>query len=547
MERRTTLLVHAGASSSRTIDERHVQQVEAYLALGSPRSLKARSTGHRRVELAPPSTTLVRQSEVASGNGGAQVQHDDLHGKRHGVRFEPRRSQDSSEYIDDTQLACTALESQLFTASTAATAKRLKSPTSSRSSHDRETAQGLITQGYIERIAETSPAGQDYDTASMLTSPRCRAGSEAVAESSYVKTPRITRSAKRVRRLSPEHARSQLDSGSRRVQQVLFSVSADAENVQRREQQRTSNGGTGDGTVTSDDTTSELPTSYSLSDFASNSRVGSKQDRPQLASRSVSDPGPMDEKSHRPPLDMFQSTQYGAGGGWSGHQDGPKPPHSDGKSCTQLDGTAREDHDLQGILRIAAQPSSRRDMAQQSTRTDHLESAEAELYSLAAEIHPPKPTTSIKDFTTHATEELSVLHRKFLAHYSPIMTARRISIHERGHWSVDCSSWRTLKKLAFWRHLQSWIGNGTAGHGIWCTRRADSLLAPRNRFEELVFQADSSNIFEHVRVYCWGELVEHVYLLLYTASEGGVRKLGLKWIDSKGDTIVQMKGPMDHG
>ncbi|KAM3418786.1 hypothetical protein BST61_g4756 [Cercospora zeina] len=550
MERRATLLVHAGASSSRKVDKRHVQQVEAYLARGLPGSVKARSIGNQRVELAPPSTTLVRQSEVASGSSKAQTQREEDCGERRAVELEHHRSQESSEYIDDTQLACTALESQLFTASAVATAKRLKNPRSSRSSHDKNAANGLSTQGHVERVAETSPAGQDNVIASLMTSLTPRAGSEPVAESSYMRTPSITHPAKRVRRLYPEHGRAQLDSQTRPVERVLFTVSADAVDGQTEEKRRTDNDCTGDGTVSSDETTSELPISYSLSDLASSSRDNSNQDRPQLANRSISDPGPMGTLLNRSEVhvpDMLQSTRHATEHGQSGNRDGLKRPGSDGGFRTRFYRTAREDHDPESKICVPAQPNSLRDMAPQSARPDLLEAAEAELSTLAPEIHPPKPTTSINDFTTHATEELSILHRRFLAQYSPVMVTRRIFVHERGHWSVDCSSWRAPKKLAFWRRLQSWIGNGTAGHGIWSTRRADLLLTPRNTFEEPVFQADSNNKFEHVRVYCWGELVEHVYLLLYTASEGSVRKLGVKWIDSKGDTIVQMRGPTNHG
>jgi hypothetical protein len=45
-----------------------------------------------------------------------------------------------------------------------------------------------------------------------------------------------------------------------------------------------------------------------------------------------------------------------------------------------------------------------------------------------------------------------------------------------------------------------------------------------------------------VRVYCWGEVARHVYLMLYVASKSKVRKLGLKWIDADGEVVVQMRG-----
>ncbi|PIB01317.1 hypothetical protein CB0940_00146 [Cercospora beticola] len=551
MERRTTLLVHAGASSSRKDDERHVQQVETYLELEKFRPAKARSLAACNVELAPSSARPVHQSEVAAENAvRAHGQYDKRIVKRQPVENDDHRSevaqlQDSSEYIDDTQLAYTALKSQLFTATTASTSKHLTSRNSGRSPHERDTGNALSPRRPVERISETSPASQDNSNASMVTSPRRRAGSEPVVESSYMRTPIVAHPAKRLRRLYPAYDRAQLDSGSQPVERVLFPLSAGATHDPTGEKRRTENERGDDGTIASDDTTSELPTSYSLSDLASNSRDGSKQDRPQLVNRSVSDPGPISnslEKSCDPQSYMLRSPQHAALGNRSPAKDGIWRTIADEASHSRVEISAGQGLNLKVTLPASTQPSSHRDVAQQQIA---LDPAEAELCSLAPEIHPPKPATSNDGFITHATDELNVLRATFLSKYSPMMVARQISVHERGHWSVDCSSWQAPKKLAFWRRLQIWIANGTAGHDIWCTRIADVRLTSRNRFEEPLLQADSINKFEHVRIYCWGELVEHVYLLLYTASEGGVRKLGLKWIDSKGDIVVRMRGPAD--
>ena len=65
------------------------------------------------------------------------------------------------------------------------------------------------------------------------------------------------------------------------------------------------------------------------------------------------------------------------------------------------------------------------------------------------------------------------------------------------------------------------IGPGRVGWGVWCTREADTLV---------------------VRVYCWGEVARHVYLMLYVASKSKVRKLGLNWVDADGEVVVQMRG-----
>ena len=45
-----------------------------------------------------------------------------------------------------------------------------------------------------------------------------------------------------------------------------------------------------------------------------------------------------------------------------------------------------------------------------------------------------------------------------------------------------------------------------------------------------------------VKVFCWGEVVPHVYLLLYVASNNRVRKSGLQWVDAEGEVVVRMRG-----
>jgi hypothetical protein len=43
-----------------------------------------------------------------------------------------------------------------------------------------------------------------------------------------------------------------------------------------------------------------------------------------------------------------------------------------------------------------------------------------------------------------------------------------------------------------------------------------------------------------VRLYCWGEVVEHFWLLLWLCSNGMVASLGLRWIDADGVAVVGM-------
>jgi hypothetical protein len=113
---------------------------------------------------------------------------------------------------------------------------------------------------------------------------------------------------------------------------------------------------------------------------------------------------------------------------------------------------------------------------------------------------------------------------------------------ERGHWLVGCPEWPPEWQLKFWNTLQTVIGGGSAGWGVWCSRGKEAPLAFDSQTVESEQNVDASAFFP-VRIYCWGEIVKHIYLLLYVASSSKVRKLGLQWIDAEGQVVVQMQGP----
>lgn len=43
-----------------------------------------------------------------------------------------------------------------------------------------------------------------------------------------------------------------------------------------------------------------------------------------------------------------------------------------------------------------------------------------------------------------------------------------------------------------------------------------------------------------LKIYAWGEIAVHVYLLLFLASERRIRKMGAQWRDSREEVIIQM-------
>ncbi|KAJ5781239.1 hypothetical protein N7457_006399 [Penicillium paradoxum] len=186
------------------------------------------------------------------------------------------------------------------------------------------------------------------------------------------------------------------------------------------------------------------------------------------------------------------------------------------------------------------------------------------LTSLPLQIHPPKPPISTARFTTHVTPTLSMLTERLkpARTYKPSRQSRPLDPLERGYWllrfaiepqdegtrdstelpspgtidankpkpkSKDIHVWPASLFHAFWSFLQDFIGkDGRAGWGVWCILEA----APSSQ--------SSSATHVALKVYTWGEVVMHVYLLLFLASERQVRGMGIQWRDAKEEVIIQM-------
>lgn len=153
-------------------------------------------------------------------------------------------------------------------------------------------------------------------------------------------------------------------------------------------------------------------------------------------------------------------------------------------------------------------------------------------------ILPPPPPIASRPFTTHLTPTLSLLAQRLnLARvFVPLSQSREVTVLERGYWFIrlllsGCNSggdaradgvWGTELFTRFWTFLHEFISEGRAGWGVWCVREKD---------------ADSYHV---VKIYSWGEVMPHIYLLLFLASERHIRKLGVQWRDATDDVVVQM-------
>lgn len=94
--------------------------------------------------------------------------------------------------------------------------------------------------------------------------------------------------------------------------------------------------------------------------------------------------------------------------------------------------------------------------------------------------------------------------------------------------------------------MREFVGeNGQAGWGTWCVREfreggggdgdgdgdeeGNHGMASRQPMEEIV------------KVYCWGEVVGEIWLLLWVGSKRKVDGVGARWVDAGGVAVVMMK------
>lgn len=165
------------------------------------------------------------------------------------------------------------------------------------------------------------------------------------------------------------------------------------------------------------------------------------------------------------------------------------------------------------------------------------------------EIHPPPPRTSLKGFLppliTPALQSLAV-QLELPRRYHPRSQTRPLRELERGYWSVSMVGWSKTVRDQAWVALRNYLGQGKAGWGVWCLR-CDSRR-PLDQDDEEVSEGHQSNGSHKVegddelglRMYCWGGVVGHTYLLLYLVSQRRVKGTGARWVDGGGEVVVVM-------
>lgn len=165
------------------------------------------------------------------------------------------------------------------------------------------------------------------------------------------------------------------------------------------------------------------------------------------------------------------------------------------------------------------------------------------LSSLPYQLHPPPPATAVKHFETHVTTQLQqqfwdspILHGR----YKPLVVGRQVRKSERGYWCIDTKTWTTAIQIKFWRFLKSNIEAGQLGWGIWCLREVDEDTTALEESSDGGGDDRREMELGTVKVFCWGEVVGHVWLLCFVASNSKLKYVESRWIDADGEVVVRI-------
>lgn len=132
--------------------------------------------------------------------------------------------------------------------------------------------------------------------------------------------------------------------------------------------------------------------------------------------------------------------------------------------------------------------------------------------------------SQISDTLRHLADNPELMSR-----YRPVHLARSINDLERGYWSVDTSSWSQILQHQFWSELVRYHGAGRLGYLVTLSRQVPEGLDPASGIGA-------------VRLWSFGEVVPHMYLVLYALSNGRVRDVGAQWVSAVDESVlVQMR------
>lgn len=149
-----------------------------------------------------------------------------------------------------------------------------------------------------------------------------------------------------------------------------------------------------------------------------------------------------------------------------------------------------------------------------------------EINAFPLEVFSPKAPVGTEGPVTFVTPILASFYAKAelrnrWKRYAII--TRPIKKFEIGHWVIETKAWSSRLQLSFWNVLTHQIGLRQAGISTWCTRTPEP---------------DGMGT---IKVFCWGEIVEHLFLFLFTIAETGISSQETCWLDGQNEVVVKVK------
>lgn len=166
------------------------------------------------------------------------------------------------------------------------------------------------------------------------------------------------------------------------------------------------------------------------------------------------------------------------------------------------------------------------DETQMSVETNTAALHVSDFTKLPVDAFPPAPEVGVArpgTLPSQITRHLAAIKVQNPTRFRPCKKLRALESDERGCWTVNCSSWPQTLQHEFWVSLCEHVWSGRLG---WATTLHRDFKCPER--------------IGNVKVYCWGEVVEHLWLLLWVCSKGRVSGSGSKWSDADGIAVIEM-------
>jgi hypothetical protein len=141
-------------------------------------------------------------------------------------------------------------------------------------------------------------------------------------------------------------------------------------------------------------------------------------------------------------------------------------------------------------------------------------------------VQSPPPKTGVESpeiWPSQVTPYLAAIKAQYPNRFKPIKTLRNPVGNERGYWLIDCSTWPAQAQKDLWDGVREPLQDGRLG---WTP--------------SLYRENGTSETLGRVHVFNWGEMAEHMWLLMWLCSKGRIAGARLQWMVGR-DVIIEME------